>query len=96
MARKRGRPLSGVCDGATINRRRLETRERVRRLRIQRKGLAAVRPQPPTEQLQQGEQIVDLASIVEAESPRARLAADQCMEEVALTSNANNSRLARV
>lgn len=98
MAGKRGRPITHPSESPTTNRRRLETRERVRQLRLQRKQSATVPPQRSTEQLQQGEQIINLA-IAQVEENEAAVFSQLAQlsnkygESVPLTSSEEDTHL---
>ena len=92
MAGKRGRPIASTSDNDKINRRRLETRERVRRIRLQRKGPETVDSQPPIEQLQHGEQIVNLDQTGNEEAPQTPAATNQRTEDVAFTFKADKTQ----
>lgn len=62
MAAKRGRPLADISQNQTLNRRREEARERMRRLRHKQRGSDNGRQLFPAENLRPGESIIDLAS----------------------------------
>ncbi len=68
MTGKRGRPLGGDSDDVEVNRRRQELRERMRRLRLQRKAPSAAHVQLPAKHLQRGECIVNLSTIEDGET----------------------------
>ena len=65
MAPKRGRPVLDNSGDAAVERRRMQTRERVRQLRErQREGNNRTTARS-TEQLVQGEQIINLTASAE-------------------------------
>jgi hypothetical protein len=65
MASKRGRPLVDESESSAINQNRKKTRERMQRLRSERKQQNKVAIPPTAGQLRQGEQIINLGSIGE-------------------------------
>jgi hypothetical protein len=81
MARPRGRPISEDIGDALADRCRKEKRERMRRLRLQRKSQFAALPQPAAKPLQHGECIVDLTLIEDAEVAQNPLALDPCIQD---------------
>ena len=69
MPGKRGRPISGESDHADVNHRRELDRERQRRRRERlRTVVASRRVERTTEQLEQGEQIINLTISAENEA----------------------------
>jgi ABC-type molybdenum transport system ATPase subunit/photorepair protein PhrA len=66
MPNKRGRPISGESDSAGVNYRRELERERQRRRRERLRTVGITRRvERVLEQLEQGEQIIDLPTIAE-------------------------------
>ena len=68
MASKRGRPIIEDPSDAAAERRRAQTRERVRQLRQRQRELNNSTATSSTRQLAQGEQIINLTSAVEEDA----------------------------
>jgi hypothetical protein len=62
MIAKRGRPFAQTSNDDTKNRRRKEARERMARLRLERKGITPKRQWNPIDHLQHGEFVARLSS----------------------------------
>ena len=63
MIAKRGRPFAQTSNDDTKNRRRKEARERIARLRLQRKGITPKHQRNAIDHLQQGGFVAQLSEI---------------------------------
>ena len=68
MSAKRGRPLSGESDSVTVNHRRQQVRERMRRLRQRQRATDNYTTTTTIAQSQQCENIISLPSVAEEEA----------------------------
>lgn len=95
MASKRGRPILDDDRDAAIERRRLQTRERVRQLRQRQREASSRTVARSAEQLQQGEQIVSLTTSAEENAAATLLQLGLRVPEISLLQDPTGAELQR-
>jgi hypothetical protein len=94
MPNKRGRPISGESDSAGVNHRRELERERQRRRRERLRTVGTTRRvERVPEQLEQGEQIIDLPTIAEENAAATLLQLGLRVQDLTLPQNPAEAEL---
>ena len=93
MASKRGRPISGESDSVVVNQQRQQARDRMRRIRRERRVQTATPAPPTSEQLQQGEHIINLSSVEEETTPQTLAQVGLRVQNITLARDASNTEL---
>ena len=94
MPAKRGRPLSGESTDPALNRRRLLDRQRQqRRYERQQAAKTATQSGPSTQQLHQGERVVDLTTTAEEDAAVTLTQLGLRIQDVTLAQDSQDAQL---
>ncbi len=93
MASKRGRPLLDESESSAVNQNRKKTRERMQKIRSERKQQTTVAAPPTAEQLRQGELIINLGSLEEDIGAQTLAQVGLRVQDMTLAQDANDAQL---
>ena len=96
MASKRGRPPLEESESSVVNQEREKARKRMQRVRSERKQQSKPVVRPTAGQLQQGEQVINIGSILEEIGPQTLAQVGLRVQNMVLAQNVSDAQLQHV